>query len=136
MQVPGRGWFVGMAAFGLLLAGCSTEATTTTAFQGFDGCQAGADSAIVFLQRSLDAAGDAEPGELEASLPAFDRDVRAMMLRAREVHCTEEGFNAAIIARVGELEASGPGGELIIDMVRVRGLGSLEDGSGLIALPG
>lgn len=119
----------------LLLVACGSGSTATTQFQGFAGCPAGADSAISFLQRTLDAAGDSQPHQLAAALPEFDRDVRAMLLRAREVHCTEEGFNAAIIDRVDELSASGPGGELIIDVVRERGLGSLDDADGLILLP-
>lgn len=136
MQIPGRVWLAGVAAALSLVAGCASDPATTTVFQGFAGCNAGADSAIAFLQRSLDAAGDVGPGELDAELPEFDRNVRAMMLRAREVHCTEAGFNAAIIARVDELKPSGSGGELIVEMVRARGLGSLDDGSGLIRLPG
>jgi len=70
-------------------------------------------------------------------LPGFDDDVRAMMLRAQEVHCTEDGFNVAVIARVDELTSSGPGGDALIVVVRRRGLGSLdENAGGLIRLPG
>ena len=59
-----------------------------------------------------------------------------MALRAQEVHCTEEGFNAAIIVRVDELVAGGSGGELLITIIRERGLGSLDESSGgLIHLP-
>ena len=66
----------------------------------------------------------------------FDGEVRAMLLRAQEVHCTEEGFNAAITVRVDELVASGAGGMLLIEVVRERGLGSLDENSGgLIELP-
>ncbi|GMQ85839.1 MAG: hypothetical protein BMS9Abin07_1407 [Acidimicrobiia bacterium] len=123
-------------AVAVLVAACGSSVTSTTAFQGFSGCSAGAGSAIVFLQRALDVAGRAEPPELAAALPEFDREVRGMMLRAQEVHCTEEGFNAAIIARVDELTAGGPGGELLVAVVRARGLGSLDtDNGGLIELP-
>jgi hypothetical protein len=59
-----------------------------------------------------------------------------MALRAQEVHCTEEGFNAAIVVRVDELVAGGPGGLLLIEIVRERGLGSLDEArGGLIRLP-
>ena len=86
--------------------------------------------------RTLDAASDSEPAGLADAVPNFDDDVRAMALRAQEVHCTEEGFNAAIVVRADELIAGGPGGELLIDIVRERGLGSLDEGNGgLIQLP-
>ncbi len=118
-----------------LLTACGSSATATT-FQGFAGCSVGAGSAIAFLQRSLDAAGDSEPAGLAKALPNFDEDVRAMALRAQEVHCTEEGFNAAIVVRADELIAGGPGGELLIAIARKRGLGSLDESKGgLIRLP-
>ncbi len=119
-----------------LLTACGSSATATTTFRGFDGCSAGAGSALTFLQRTLDAAGDVEPARLAEALPNFDRNVRWMALRAQEVHCTEEGFNAAIIVRVDELVAGGPGGLALIEIVRERGLGSLDEGNGgLIQLP-
>jgi hypothetical protein len=119
-----------------LLTACGSSATATTTFRGFDGCSAGAGSALTFLQRTLDAAGDVEPARLAEALPNFDRNVRWMALRAQEVHCTEEGFNAAIIVRVDELVAGGPGGLGLIEIVRERGLGSLDEGNGgLIQLP-
>jgi len=126
------------AMIGLLATACAgSGGATTTVFQGFEGCRAGAGSAIVFLQRTLDQAGLAEPGEMASLLPGFDDDVRAMMLRAQEVHCTEDGFNVAVIARVDELTSSGPGGDALIVVVRRRGLGSLdENAGGLIRLPG
>jgi hypothetical protein len=125
-----------VAVAAALLTACGSSATATTTFRGFDGCVAGASSAITFLQRTLDAASDAEPAGLAATLPDFDRNVRWMALRAQEVHCTEEGFNAAIIVRVDELVAGGPGGLALIEIVRERGLGSLDEGNGgLIQLP-
>ncbi len=118
-----------------LLTACGSSATATT-FQGFDGCSAGAGSAITFLQRTLDAAGDSEPAGLAEALPNFDRNVRSMALRAQEVHCTEEGFNAAIVVRTDSLIAGGPGGEQLIIIVKERGLGSLDETKGgLIRLP-
>lgn len=91
---------------------------------------------MAFLQRSLDQIGDAEPDELAAFAAEFDEGVHALLLRAQEVHCTEEGFNDAVIARVGELESHGSAGELLIDLVQDRGLGSLEEGlGGPIRLP-
>ena len=124
------------AVVAVLLSACGSGATATSAFQGFDGCAAGAGSAIAFLQRSLDTAGDAEPGQLAELLPNFDRNVRWMALRAQEVHCTEQGFNDAIVVRADELIASGSGGELLIIIVKERGLGSLDEaGGGLIGLP-
>ncbi len=119
-----------------LLTACGSSATATTNFQGFAGCPAGASSAIAFLQRTLDAAGDIEPAGLAEALPNFDHDVRAMALRPQEVHCTEEGFNAAIVIRADELIASGTGGEQLIIIVKERGLGSLDESKGgLIRLP-
>jgi hypothetical protein len=125
-----------VAVAATLVTACGSSATATTAFQGFDGCKAGAGSAVAFLQRALDAAGDVEPAGLAEAVPNFDRNVRWMALRAQEVHCTEEAFNAAIIVRVDELVAGGPGGLLLIEIVRERGLGSLDETSeGLIGLP-
>lgn len=122
---------IGAAAFAAaLLTACGPGTTASTDFQGFDGCAAGAASAIAFLQRTLDRAGDAEPAGLADALPNFDRNVRWMALRAQEVHCTEEGFNVAIIVRVDELVAGGPGGLLLIELVSERGLGSLDESSG------
>ncbi len=118
-----------------LLTACGSSATATT-FQGFAGCSAGAGSAIAFLQRTLDAAGDVEPAGLAEAVPNFDHDLRAMALRAQEVHCTEEGFNAAIVVRADELIAGGTGGELLIAIVEERGLGLLDESKGgLIRLP-
>ena len=123
------------ASIAVLAAACS-NATERAAFEGFDGCDAGAGSAIVFLQRTLDRVGDAEPAEMAAIVPSFDADVRAMMLRAQEVHCTEDGFNAAVMARVDELTSSGRGGDALIVFVRRRGLGSLDEAEGgLIRFP-
>jgi hypothetical protein len=125
-----------VAVAAALLTACGSGVTATTTIRGFDGCPAGAGSAITFLQRTLDTAGDAEPEGLAEALPDFDRNVRWMALRAQEVHCTEEGFNAAIIVRVDELVAGGSGGELLITIIRERGLGSLDESSGgLIHLP-
>ena len=56
--------------------------------------------------------------------------MHALLLRAQEVHCTEDGFNNAVIARVDELKGQGRGGGLIIELVRERGLGSLDDARG------
>ena len=124
------------AVVAVLLNACASSGTATTTFQGFDGCAAGAGSALVFLQRTLDTAGDAEPAGLAEAIPNFDRNVRWMALRAQEVHCTEEGFNAAIIVRADELISGGSGGELLITIVKDRGLGSLnESNGGLIRLP-
>lgn len=123
----------------VLIAGCSAdgEPATDAGFQGFEGCRAGAGSAIVFLQRTLDQAGSSDAADVAVQVPGFDDDVRAMMLRAQEVHCTEDGFNTAVIARVDELESAGPGGAALIAVVRERGLGSLDpDRGGLISLPG
>ncbi len=131
----GRVTIGAVAIAAALLTACGSNATATT-FQGFAGCSVGAGSAIAFLQWTLDAAGDSEPAGLAEALPNFDDDVRAMALRAQEVHCTEEGFNAAIVVRADELIAGGPGGLALIEIVRERGLGSLDEGNGgLIQLP-
>lgn len=67
----------------------------------------------------------------------FDFGVRALLLRAQEVHCTESGLNDAVIARVGELRPGGRAGELLIEDVGRAGLGSLAESSGgPLRLPG
>jgi hypothetical protein len=122
----------------LTLGACAGSSTsTTTPFQGLDGCQVGAGSAIAFLQRTLDSLGDAEIGEAPNMVPSFDHDVETMAYRAREVHCTEEGFNQAIVDRVGELVGVGAAAQMLIVMVEARGLGSLDaENGGLITLTG
>jgi hypothetical protein len=119
-------------------AACGDNAApSTTAFSGLTGCEAGAGSAITFLQRTLDDLDDAEPEDVAALAPDFDKGVNALLLRAQEVHCTEDGFNRAIIVRVDELDGGGPRGELLILEVRERGLGSLDaDNGGPLRLPG
>lgn len=127
-----RGLLVGGLLAAVLVSACggTSGTTTATAFSGFDGCQAGAGSVVVFLQRTLDHIGGAEPDELTAFVPDFDEGVHALLLRAQEVHCTEEGFNDAVVDRVDELEEGGSAGALLIEVVRERGLGSLEESRG------
>ncbi len=123
---------VGVLALAVLAASCgdTSGATLGTAFEGFDGCRAGADSVVTFLQRTLDQIDDAEPDELVPFAADFDEGVDALLLRAQEVHCTEEGFNDAIVARVGDLDAHGSGGEALVEVVGERGLGSREESRG------
>jgi hypothetical protein len=130
-------WLVIVLAI-LTLGACAGSSTsTTTPFQGLDGCKAGAGSAIAFLQRTLQAIGDADIEEAPQLVPSFDHDVETMAYRAREVHCTEEGFNQAIVERVGELKGDGPAAQMLIATVETRGLGSLDaENGGLITLPG
>ncbi len=116
-------------------AGSSTS--TTTPFQGLDGCKAGAGSAMAFLQRTLYALGDADIEDAPDMVPSFDHDVKTMAYRAREVHCTEEGFNQAIVDRAGELVGDGDAAQMLIATVEARGLGSLDtENGGLITLTG
>ncbi len=96
----------------------------------FNGCEAGAGSVMAFLQRSLDDIGTAQPGELADLEDRFNFGVRSLLARAQEVHCTEEGFTRAIIARVDELESYGPAGDLLVQEVALRGLGSMDERRG------
>lgn len=132
-----RSYIAAVVLVSVTVAACSSGVgRRTSTFEGFDGCQAGAGSAIIFLQRTLDSVGTAPEEEMAPLVPTFDSDVRAMMFRAREVHCTDDGFNSAVIARVDELRSAGPGGDALIVIVRSRGLGSLDEGAGgLISLP-
>ncbi len=122
----------------LAISACASSSTSgTTPFQGLDGCKAGAGSAMAFLQRTLDALGDAGVDEAPNVVPSFDHDVETMMYRAREVHCTEEGFNQAIVDRVGELVGDGGAAQMLIATVEDRGLGSLDaENGGPITLTG
>ena len=115
----------------LALGACADSSTSGTApFQGLDGCKAGADSAVAFLQRTLDAIGDADIAQAAQIVPSFDHDVETMMYRAREVHCTEEGFNRVIVDRVGELVGDGAAAQMLVATVEARGLGSLDAANG------
>ncbi len=120
----------------LAINACASSSTSgTTPFQGLDGCQVGAGSAMAFLQRTLDALGEAGVDEAPNVVPSFDHDVETMMYRAREVHCTEEGFNQAIVDRAGELVGDGAAAQMLIATVEDRGLGSLDaENGGLITL--
>ena len=122
----------------LAISACASSSTSgTTPFQGLDGCKVGAGSAMAFLQRTLDVLGDAGVDEAPNVVPSFDHDVETMMYRAREVHCTEEGFNQAIVDRVGELVGDGAAAQMLIATVENRGLGSLDaENGGLITLSG
>ena len=52
------------------------------------------------------------------------------------MHCTEAGFNEAVIARLDELEPNGSVGEALIARLVEIGLGSLDAArGGLLALP-
>jgi len=122
----------------LAMSACTGPTTSgTTPFQGLDGCKAGADSAMAFLQRTLDELGDADIEDAPDMVPSFDHDVKTMAYRAREVHCTEEGFNKAIVERAGELVGDGDAAQILIATVEARGLGSLDaENGGLITLTG
>jgi len=136
----GSGWrlIIAAGAVSVAAAACGSDSSSTThPFAAFDGCAAGAGSVIVFFQRTLDDLGAAEPGELQQFEERFDFGVRALLLRAPEVHCTEQAFNDAVIARVGELDSAGRAGELLIEDVGRRGLGSLDESrGGPLRLPG
>lgn len=123
---------LGSLVLTVLMAACGDGAVPagTAGFSGFDGCQAGAGSVMTFLQRTLDQIDDAEPGELAQFVPAFDEGVDALLLRAQEVHCTEIGFNDAVMAKVGELDAHGGAGDLLVEVVGRRGLGSRAESRG------
>ncbi len=122
----------------MAVAACGSGSSSTThPFAGFDGCAAGAGSVIEFLQRTLDDLAAAGPGELQEFEERFDFGVRALLLRAPEVHCTEQAFNDAVTARVGELEPGGRAGELLIEDLGRMGLGSLDENrGGPLPLPG
>lgn len=116
---------------------CGDDTDTIGVSPIFNGCEAGAGSVIAFLQRTLDEIGTADVGELQSLAEQFDRGVNGLLLRAQEVHCTEDGFNQATMARSGELQARGPAGELLIEEVARGGLGSLDESrGGPITLPG
>lgn len=123
-----------LAALGLVFAltavACGNDDDTIGVSPIFNGCEAGAGSVIAFLQRTLDEIGVAEPGDLQEYEERFDFGVTGLLLRAQEVHCTEAGFNQAIMARVGELNGGGPAGLLLIEQVGRIGLGSLDDSRG------
>jgi len=124
------------AALSLVAAACGGVEREINVSPLFEGCDNGAKSVISFLQRSFDDIGDAGPQELAAYTDRFDFGVNALLWRAQEMHCTEEGFNDAVIARADELQPKGAVGELLIGRVRQIGIGSLDDArGGPLALP-
>jgi len=129
------GLAVGLAV--LLLVGCGGEDAASDTSSDVPTCESGTKDVLAFLQRTLDDIGDAGADELAAYEDRFDLGVDGLLQRAQEMHCTEEGFNHAIIARVGELEPNGPAGEALIERVGEVGLGSLDaQRGGPLMLPG
>lgn len=126
---------IGLTA--LLLVGCGGDDPSAGAPNDVPSCESGATDVIAFLQRTLDDLGDADAAEVAAYRDRFDFGVDGLLQRAQEMHCTEAGFNDAVVARVGELEAAGPAGEALIERVAEIGLGSLDPGrGGPLTLPG
>lgn len=122
---------------GLLVVGCGDDDPASNLTSDLPSCESGAVDVIFFLQRTLDDIGDADAAELAAYEDRFDLGVDGLLQRAQEMHCTEEGFNEAVIARVSVLEPNGPIGEALIDRVGEIGLGSLEGTrGGPLTLPG
>lgn len=125
------------ASIALVAAACGDGGTEINVSPLFDGCDNGAKSVITFLQRSLDDIGEAGPGDLAAYADRFDFGVNALLLRAQEMHCTEGGFNDAVMARADELEPNGVVGDLLLTRVREIGIGSLDAArGGPLVLPG
>jgi hypothetical protein len=121
----------------LLTVGCGADDPAVGVASDIPSCTSGAASVISFLQRTLDDVGDADTRELAAYRDRFDFGVDGLLQRAQEMHCTEVGFNDAVIARVGELEPNGPAGQALIDRVAEIGLGSLDPSrGGPLTLPG
>lgn len=115
----------------LVAAGCgSGEDPAFGAASELPSCESGTRSVMTFLQRTLDDVGDGDDAELAAYEARFDYGVEGLLQRAQEMHCTEEGFNRAIIARVDELEPRGPAGRDLVDRVAVIGLGSSDPALG------
>ncbi len=133
MNRNGLRWrlIVAAGAISIAAAACSSSTSATTQpVVGFDGCAAGADSVMAFLQRTVDDIGAAEPDDLQQFEERFDFGVIALLLRAQEVHCTEHAFTDAVIARGGVLLRGGWGGELLTGEVGRWGLGSLDQSRG------
>jgi hypothetical protein len=131
---------IGLVVVGLLalsVAGCGSDEPAGAQPGDVPSCESGAPEVISFLQRTLDDIGDADVAELAAYEDRFNVGVDGLLQRAQEMHCTEEGFNNAVIALIADLEPNGPVGEALIDSVREVGLGSLDaDRGGPLKLPG
>lgn len=127
-------------AFGLialLTVGCGDGDAASTASDDIPTCATGATDVIAFLQRTLDEIGDADAAAVAAYEERFALGVDGLLQRAQEMHCTEEGFNDAVIARLGELEPNGTVGQELIERVGEIGLGSLDPArGGPLTLPG
>jgi len=120
-------------AVGLILAVtlcCGRDDARVDVSNDVPSCDSGATSVISFLQRTIDDIGDADAAELAAYEKRFDFGVDGLLQRAQEMHCTESGFNDAVIARINELEPKGPVGKALIERVGEIGLGSLDPARG------
>jgi len=126
---------IGLMTF--LIVGCGEDDSAGADAGDVPSCASGATDVVAFLQRTLDDIGDAGAAAAAAYEERFDLGVDGLLQRAQEMHCTEAGFNQAVIARLGELEPNGPMGEALIQRVGEIGLGSLDVArGGPLTLPG
>lgn len=129
------GLVIGLVA--LLTVGCGDGDAASTMSDDMPTCATGATDVIEFLQRTLDEIGNADAAAVAAYEERFALGVDGLLQRAQEMHCTEEGFNKAVIARLDELEPNGPVGEALVERVGEIGLGSLDPmRGGPLTLPG
>ena len=129
------GLLVGLLA--LLIGGCGGDEPAGAEPGDVPTCETAAPEVISFLQRTLDDIGDADAAALAAYEDRFNIGVDGLLQRAQEMHCTEDGFNRAVIALVGDLDPNGPVGEALMARVGEIGLGSLDAArGGPLTLPG
>ena len=105
-----RKLFVLVAAFGLAVTACGGGGAGT--------CEEVADDAIVLFQEFLDEASDMTEEDLisggEALFEDFEKKGEEIDQQISEIGCTDAEMDSLMAERVGDLEADGLVGELIL----------------------
>ena len=92
-----------------------------------DSCEELVDAFMPIMQGVLDAVSEMSMEEIMASeeepeiLGEFEEDLDAVEEKSNELDCQDDELQALLEDRIDELTASGPVGELVLQMIREEG---------------
>ena len=115
-----RKLFILMAALALIVAACGGDS-------GGDSCESVADDAIQVIQDVIDELDSLTLEEIAAmeeepeALADMERRADELQQKANELGCTDAEMQQLLDARVGNLEAEGMFGELLIGELETGG---------------